>query len=231
MENIEINITNIRETLETKLTDSGWDKMLSPYINGLSFDHIVSTLVDNVENGRRFTPKFKEIFNNFYECKYSDLKVVIVTQDPYTQLGVADGIAFSCSKKDKTEKALEYMFNALHGDHENHNNDLRRWSNQGVLLLNTALTCEINRVGSHYGIWKSFTSYLFDNINRHNSKIIFVLMGKKAEEWIPLLSNQLIFKVAHPMSAIYNKERWEHKNIFNKVNTALEKQGKTCIDW
>jgi len=231
MDKIEINIEILRENLNSKLALSGWDKMLSPYTNGLSFDHIMNTLVDNVNQGKRFTPRFKDVFNSFNECHYNDIKVVIVNQDPYTQLGIADGIAFSCSKQGKTEKSLQYIFKALYGEHEGYNNDLRRWSNQGVLLINTAFTCEINKIGSHYGIWKSFTEYLFDNLNKHKPKTIFVLMGRKAEEWIPLLSNQLIFKVAHPISARYNNDRWEHKGIFNKINTALEKQGKTCIDW
>ena len=226
---MDIDINLLRDNLNNKLKDSGWDRMLSPYVNGLSFDYIMNKLRDSVEQGLRFTPKFKDVFNGFYECPYDDLKVVIVGQDPYPQLGVADGIAFSCSIKGKAEKSLQYILKAL--EDEDGSVDLRRWSNQGVLMINTAFTCEINKIGSHYGIWKSFTEYLFDNLNKHKPKTIFVLMGRKAEEWIPLLSNQLIFKVAHPISARYNNDRWEHKGIFNKINTALEKQGKTCIDW
>ena len=144
MDKIEINIETLRETLNTKLAESGWDKMLSPYTNGLSFDHIMNTLVDNVNQDKRFTPRFKDVFNAFYECPYDKVKVVIVGQDPYPQLGVADGIAFSCSRKGKTEKSLQYIFKALYGEYEGHDNDLRRWSNQGVLMINTAFTCEIN---------------------------------------------------------------------------------------
>ena len=163
MDKIEINIETLRETLNEKLVVSGWDKMLTPYTNGLSFDHIMNTLVDNVNDGKRFTPRFKDVFNAFYECPYDKVKVVIVGQDPYPQLGVADGIAFSCSRKGKTEKSLQYIFKALYdGEYEGHDNDLRRWANQGVLLLNTAFTCQVNKIGSHYAIWKSFTEYLFE---------------------------------------------------------------------
>jgi uracil-DNA glycosylase len=231
MDKIEINIETLRETLNTKLAESGWDKMLSPYTNGLSFDHIMNTLVDNVNQDKRFTPRFKDVFNAFYECPYDKVKVVIVGQDPYPQLGVADGIAFSCSRKGKTEKSLQYIFKALYGEYEGHDNDLRRWSNQGVLMINTAFTCEINKIGSHYAIWKSFTEYLFDNLNKHKPETIFVLMGKKAEAWQILLGNQIIFKVAHPASAAYRGGKWEHLDVFNKINNALEKQGKTCINW
>ena len=228
---MEIDINILRDNLNSKLKDSGWDRMLSPYVNGLSFDHIMKTLIENVENGKRFTPRFKDVFNGFYECPYNDLKVVIVGQDPYPQLGVADGIAFSCSRKGKTEKSLQYIFKSLYGEHEGYNNDLRRWSNQGVLMINTAFTCEINKIGSHYGIWKSFTEYVFDNINRHNPKTIFILMGKKAEAWQTLLPNCKILKCSHPASAAYRGGEWDSNDVFNKVNLELEKQGKTCIDW
>ena len=162
---MDIDINLLRDNLNNKLKDSGWDRMLSPYVNGLSFDYIMNKLRDSVEQGLRFTPKFKDVFNGFYECPYDDLKVVIVGQDPYPQLGVADGIAFSCSIKGKAEKSLQYILKAL--EDEDGSVDLRRWSNQGVLLINTAFTCEVNKIGSHYGIWKSFTEHVFENINRH----------------------------------------------------------------
>tara|TARA_R110002072_G_scaffold266104_4_gene424984 strand:- start:1727 stop:2437 length:711 start_codon:yes stop_codon:yes gene_type:complete len=236
---MEIDINILRDNLNNKLEESGWDRMLSPYVNGLSFDHIMNTLVESVENGKRFTPKFKDVFNGFYECPYDDVKVVIVGQDPYPQLGVADGIAFSCSKKGKAEKSLQYILKQTIGDFTDTGRvmytpeecDLRRWANQGVLLINTAFTCEINKIGSHYGIWKSFTEYVFDNINRHNPKTVFILMGKKAEAWQTLLPNCKILKCSHPASAAYRGGEWDCNDVFNKANLELEKQGKTCIEW
>ena len=226
---MDIDINILRDNLNNKLENSGWDRMLSPYVNGLSFDYIMEKLRDSVEQGKRFTPRFKDVFNGFYECPYDDLKVVIVGQDPYPQLGVADGIAFSCSRKGKAEKSLQYILKAL--EDKDGDVDLRRWSNQGVLLINTAFTCEINKIGSHYGIWKSFTEYVFDNINRHNPKTVFILMGKKAEAWQTLLPNCKILKCSHPASAAYRGGEWNCNDVFNKANLELEKQGKTCIEW
>ena len=226
---MDIDINLLRDNLNNKLKDSGWDRMLSPYVNGLSFDYIMNKLRDNVEQGLRFTPRFKDVFNGFYECPYDNLKVVIVGQDPYPQLGVADGIAFSCSIKGKAEKSLQYILKAL--EDEDGSVDLRRWSNQGVLLINTAFTCEINKIGSHYGIWKSFTEHVFDNINRHNPDTIFILMGKKAEAWQTLLPNCKILKCSHPASAAYRGGEWDCNDVFNKANTILIKQDKTCINW
>jgi uracil-DNA glycosylase len=182
---IEVDIEQLRDSVNSTLVESGWDKMLSIFVNGLDFDYIVNNLVDCVNAGKRFTPKFKDIFNAFKECPYDDLKVVIVGQDPYPQLGVADGIAFSCSNKGKAEKSLQYINKALGTDHT----DLKYWANQGVLLINTALTVQINSIGSHYNLWKPFTSYLFDTINKVKPDTIFVLMGNKAQEWKVLIPN------------------------------------------
>ena len=230
---MDIDINLLRDNLNNKLKDSSWDRMLSPYVNGLSFDHIMNTLIENVEQGRRFTPKFKDVFNGFYECPYDNLKVVIVGQDPYPQLGVADGIAFSCSVKGKAEKSLQYILKQTTGKtvYTSEECDLRRWANQGVLLINTAFTCEVNKIGSHYGIWKSFTEHVFDNINRHNPDTIFILMGKKAEAWQTLLPNCKILKCSHPASAAYRGGEWDSNDVFDKANEILNTQDKACINW
>lgn len=224
---IEVDIEQLRDSVNSTLVESGWDKMLSIFVNGLDFDYIVNNLVDCVNAGKRFTPKFKDIFNAFKECPYDDLKVVIVGQDPYPQLGVADGIAFSCSNKGKAEKSLQYINKALGTDHT----DLRYWANQGVLLINTALTVQINSIGSHYNLWKPFTSYLFDTINKVKPDTIFVLMGNKAQEWKVLIPNCEKIKCSHPASAAYRGGDWDHNDVFNKVNKVLEKQNKTLINW
>jgi len=224
---IEVDIEQLRDSVNSTLVESGWDKMLSIFVNGLDFDYIVNNLVDCVNAGKRFTPKFKDIFNAFKECPYDDLKVVIVGQDPYPQLGVADGIAFSCSNKGKAEKSLQYINKALGTDHT----DLKYWANQGVLLINTALTVQINSIGSHYNLWKPFTSYLFDTINKVKPDTIFVLMGNKAQEWKVLIPNCTKIKCSHPASAAYRGGDWDHNDVFNKVNEILEKQNKTLINW
>ena len=165
--------------------------------------------------------------NAFVECPYDDLKVIVIGQDPYPQLGVADGIAFSCSNKGKAEKSLQYINKALGTDHV----DLRIWANQGVLLLNTAFTVEVNKIGSHMNMWKPFVEYLFDLINRHKRDIPVIMMGRKAEEWQVNLSNQKLYKVSHPASAAYRGGEWDCKNVFEEVNKELVKQQKDRITW
>jgi|TARA_R110000764_G_scaffold41079_4_gene92062 uracil-DNA glycosylase len=221
----------LKDKLKLDVKKGNWDDILLPFINSKAYDDVVTSLVSLVEGGQRFTPQFKDIFNAFKECDYDNLKVVIVGQDPYPQLDVADGIAFSCSKKGKTEKSLQYIFKALYGEYEGYNNDLRRWANQGVLLINTALTVEVNKIGSHYWNWKPFTEYLFTEINKNNKDIVFILMGKKAESWQLLLPNQIILKCSHPASAAYRGGVWDSNDVFSKANNELKKQDKTLISW
>jgi uracil-DNA glycosylase len=224
---MEPKIDNLKSQLKVDIEKSNWGNILTPFIDSKAFDEVVDSLVSLVDSGKRFTPKFKDVFNAFKECDYNNLKVVIVGQDPYPQLGSADGLAFSCSKKGKAEKSLQYINKAIDTDHT----DLRCWANQGVLLINTALTVEINKIGSHFWNWKPFTEYLFTELNKDNKDIVFILMGRKAEAWQLLLSNQKLLKCSHPASAAYRGGVWDSNDVFTKANQELERQGKTCIVW
>ena len=222
-------INLIKETLKEDLKVSGWDKILNPFLDSKKFDSITDTLIRLVEQNRRFTPKLKDAFNAFKETNLSDLKVVIVGQDPYPQLGVADGLAFSCSKTGKPQPSLKYILKEL-GDEDGDVN-LSRWANQGVLLITTAQTSEVNKIGSHLDLWKPFTEYIFESINKIDKNIIFVLMGRKAEAWQLIIPGQKLLKCAHPSAAAYNGDTWKADGIFERVNNELDKQGKTCIIW
>jgi uracil-DNA glycosylase len=230
MSDILLNIPEKRKKFLDLISDTGWSEILDPWIQGSDFDNVIYSLVNEVKNGNRFTPVLKDIFNAFIHCHYDDLKVIVIGQDPYPQIHTADGLAFSCSKKNKPEKALQYIFTALYGNHDG-DPDLKRWAEQGVLLLNTALTVKINNIGTHYAIWKPFIQYLFKEINTRKHKIPIILLGRKAEEWEHLFSNQIIFKAPHPTSASYSGTTWKHNDVFIKANIELEKQKKDLIQW
>jgi len=224
---MESTIDKFKTQIKTDANISGWDLVFNPFIDSTSFDTVYNFLEKSVNNGLRFTPPFKDVFNAFKECSYNDLKVVIVGQDPYPQLGSADGLAFSCSKKGKAEKSLQYINKAIGTDHV----DLRCWANQGVLLFNTALTVEVNKIGSHYNLWKTFAYYVFSTINKDKKDTIFILMGKKAEEWEIFLRDCKVLKCSHPASAAYKGGEWDHNDVFNKANLELKKQDKPLINW
>ena len=125
----------------------------------------------------------------------------------------------------------EYTFNY---DGEEYNVDLTRWANQGVLLLNSALTCEIDKAGSHHFVWKDFIAYTMDMLNYTDSGLKFVLMGKQAQELESMIGeHHHIIKVSHPASAAYTKTTWDCGDMFNACNNIIEGQnGPTFkINW
>jgi uracil-DNA glycosylase len=234
-----INLVEIKEKLIEKLKPSGWANKLKGFIQSSDFDKILETLYNEREDGKRFTPPLKDVFKAFEECPEKNLKIVFIGQDPYPQLGVADGMAFSCGVTMKSQPSLRNMFEAIEetvyqGFPTYQDPNLTRWANQGVLLLNTALTCQVDKIGSHYNIWNEFVMYVFDMLNFTNSGLIFVLLGAKAQELESIIGpNHYILKASHPASAAYTKTTWDCKNIFLRANEIIEaNNGKThTINW
>ena len=224
----QVNLEEVKLKLVEKLRPSGWADKLKGFIQSSDFDKVLETLYKLRDSGKRFTPPLKQVFRAFEECPVKELKVIMIGQDPYPHFGVADGLAFSCSNTMKPQPSLQKIFEAidfcLYNAEEppTHNPDLTRWANQGVLLLNSALTCEIDKVGSHYGVWKDFIAYTMDILNFTDSGLIFVLMGKQAQELEGLIGDHhYIIKTTHPAYASYTKQRWDCNNLFNEINKII----------
>jgi len=233
----ENEIDEIKQKLFDKLEPSGWGGIFKSFIFSSEFDDILNKLYTLSTEGKRFTPPLKQLFRAFEECPYNKLQVVIIGQDPYPTLGVADGISFSCSNTNKLQPSLKFILQEV--DRTVYNNhvvsedlDLKRWSNQGILMLNTALTVEVGKIGSHYDIWKPFTAFLLDLLNNYNPGLIYVYMGKKAEEWSELTGdNNYKFTVKHPASAVYNGSKWDSNDIFNKISALIKQNNGNEIIW
>jgi uracil-DNA glycosylase len=235
----QINLEEIKLKLIERLRASGWANKLKGFLQSSEFDKILAELYKLREDGKRFTPPLKEVFRAFEECHHDKLKVIMIGQDPYPQLGVADGLAFSCSNTDKAQPSLKNMFEAVEKTvyqewptYQDPN--LVRWANQGVLLLNSALTCQVDKVGSHYNVWKEFIAYTMDMLNYTDSGLIFVLMGKQAQELESMIGqHHYIIKVSHPASAAYTKTTWDCGDMFNEINKIINGQnGPTFkINW
>jgi uracil-DNA glycosylase len=207
-----------------KLKHNGWDKVLKSFIFSSEFDDIIIKLKTLTEADKRFTPPLKQVFRAFEECPYDQLQVVIVGQDPYPQLGVADGISFSCSNIGKIQPSLKFIFEEIertvYQEFPSYQEpDLKRWANQGILMLNTALTVEVGKIGSHYDIWKPFTAYLLDYLNSNKKTLVYLYMGKKAQEWSDMTddTDNIKFFVKHPASAAYNGSKWDSNNVFIEI--------------
>jgi uracil-DNA glycosylase len=234
----KLDIEEIKEKVYAKLEPSGWARVLRGFIYSKEFETIILTLAKQTRDGKRFTPTMKNWFRAFEECPYSELKVVIVGQDPYPGIHQADGIAFSLSQVEEMQPSLKYMLDAVNktvynGVNASRDMDLKRWSNQGVLLLNTALTTTIGKVGQHYLIWRPFIAYLFDWLTWHNNGLVYIYMGKKAEEWSDSVNdNNYKFFVTHPASASYNNmPYWDCKNVFQQASDILKKNYNFDIEW
>ena len=233
----ETEIDEIKQKMFAKLEPSGWGRIFKSFIFSSEFTDILSKLYELSVADKRFTPTLKQLFRAFEECPYDDLKVIFIGQDPYPQIGVADGISFSCGNTNKVQPSLRYIFGEIertvYQEFPSYQDpDLSRWSKQGILMLNTALTVEVGKIGSHYDIWKPFTAYMLDYLNNHNKELIYVYMGKKAEEWSVLTGdNNYKFTVKHPASAAYNGSKWDSNDIFNKISKLVEKNNGQKITW
>jgi len=221
-------INEIKQKLFEKLEPSGWGRIFKSFIFSSDFDEILTKLYKLSNEDKRFTPPLKQVFRAFEECPYDKLKVIIIGQDPYPKLGVADGISFSCSNTDKLQPSLKFILQEINrtvynGHEVSVDVDLKRWANQGVLMLNTALTVEVGKIGSHYDVWKSFTAYLLDTLNNYNPGLIYGYLGKKAEEWSALTNddNNYKFFAKHPASAVYNGSKWDSNDLFLKIDSII----------
>jgi len=227
-----------KQKIFDKLETSGWGTVFKQYIFSIEFEFILTSLYNLTNVDKRFTPPLKQVFRAFEECPYDQLKLVIVGQDPYPTLGVADGISFSCSNTNKLQPSLRYILGEVNrtvynGESVSTDVDLTRWSNQGILMLNTSLTTEVGKIGQHYDIWKGFTSYLFDYLNHNNKDLVYIYMGKKAQEWAEYVgdNNQKIF-TSHPASAAYTKQKeWDSDNAFLKAQIAVAENTGHIIKW
>lgn len=238
--NVTVNHEEVAAKLSNMLKDSGWHTLLKGFLVSEDFKKILEVLNTMVNDGQRFTPPLKQVFRAFQECPMPQLKVIMVGQDPYPQLGVADGISFSCSNTRKMEASLRYIFKAVNDTvYKGKSNikemdpDLARWSNQGVLMLNTSLTTEIGKIGKHFGLWDPFIKYLIDMLNSQEQPLVWVFLGKKAQELEDLISDHHIkLKVSHPASAAYQKESiWNCDDVFNKINQELKVLKAPTIVW
>jgi len=233
-----MELLEIKQKMFEKLKFNNWDKVFNSFIFSSEFDNILNELYNLSSQDKKFTPPLKQLFRAFEECPFDNLKVVIIGQDPYPQLGVADGISFSCSNTNILQPSLRYVLGevnkTIYGENlVSTDVDLKRWSNQGILMLNTSLTTEVGKIGQHYDIWKGFTAYLLDYLTHNKENIVYIYMGKKAQEWADLTgdNNHKLF-VSHPASAAYTKQKhWNSDDVFLKTQLLVKKYHNSDIIW
>ncbi len=185
---------------------------------------------------RTIYPPMNDIFNALRRTSYSDVKAVILGQDPYHGAGQAHGMCFSVKKGTPPPPSLQNIFKELKSDlgidPPNHG-ELTAWADSGVLLLNTVLTVREGAANSHKGMgWEQFTDRIIQLLNQREQPMVFLLWGGNARAKAGLITNpsHLVLQCAHPspLSAYNGFFGCRH---FSKTNEFLKQHGIEPINW
>lgn len=217
--------------------ESSWKAVLREEFAKPYFEQIVYFLKTERMAGKTIYPPGPLIFNAFDQTPFSEVKVVIIGQDPYHGAGQAHGLCFSVQDGVPPPPSLVNIFKEIQSDIGIQMNvkkgNLSHWAQQGVLLLNAALTVRANEPFSHSKIgWATFTDAVIQKIAEEKEGIVFLLWGKFAQEKQSLIdeTKHYVLKAAHPSPFSADKGFFGCKH-FSKTNQLLQKQGKDPIDW
>ena len=182
-------------------------------------------------------PPADDIFNAFHFTPLGKVKVLLLGQDPYHNVNQAHGLSFSVLPSQKEiPPSLQNIYQELHDDlgcYVPDNGYLKKWADQGVLLLNTVLTVRAHQANSHQKKgWELFTDAVIEAVNAQDRPIVYLLWGRPAQSKIPMLNNpkHLILKAPHPspLSAYRGFFGCKH---FSQANAFLQEHGIEPIDW
>lgn len=218
--------------------DEGWFTELEPFLCSPKGDLIFDALKEEKKHYKIY-PDALNCFNAF-KYKLENLKVVILGQDPYYTPGVATGLAFSISDKaKKVPPSLRTIEDEIRVSHFNEYKDMRyydrpfkynltHWADQGVLLLNTALTVRENEPSSHLKIWKPFINFVFLVLNKY--ELIYLLWGNHAKKYKDLIEDHNhILESPHPSPLARGFKGNNHFILTN--NILKEKKNEQGIRW
>lgn len=186
-------------------------------------------------------PKYENIFKCFEYCDYNNLKVIILGMDPYPQLGVATGIAFANNIKDGESTSLSPSLKIIKEaciNYEvphyftNFDPTLISWEKQGVLLLNSALTVETNKPGSHRMLWRPFIASFLSSLSISCCGIIYVLLGADAKSFKMYINSKssIILEANHPSYYARLNKRMP-SSLFEDINNEVQLRWNTKIKW
>ena len=187
-------------------------------------------------NSTQVFPPADDIFNAFHLTPLSRVKVVILGQDPYHNVGQAHGLCFSVKPDVDIPPSLVNIYKELRDDlgcYIPNNGYLVKWAEQGVLLLNTVLTVRAHQANSHRGKgWEEFTDAAIQALNRQDRPIVFMLWGRPAQTKKRMLNNpnHLILEAPHP-SPLSAYNGFFGSKPFSRTNLFLQEHGETPIDW
>ena len=216
--------------------ERSWKIVLEDQFASVNMSNLSKFLRSEKATGKIIYPPGKDIFNAFELTPFERVKVVLLGQDPYHGPGQAHGLSFSVRKGLRPPPSLQNIYKELSDDIgipiPKHGN-LEPWARQGVLLLNTNLTVEDGKAGSHsVRGWESFTDAVIKQLSQKRCNLVFMLWGKKAQQKGSLINQKrhLILEAAHP-SPFSANNGFFGSAPFSRANRYLLEHDIEPIDW
>ena len=224
------------------LFHESWHIKMKHFIESKECDDIYEFLKKESKRGKKIAPLSPNVYRCFQETPLDDVKVVMIGMCPYHTFidgsPVADGLLMGCSVTGKLQPSLEKFYEGVEKDvynglnlHYTKKPDVSYLAKQGVLMLNAALTTEMNKAGSHIKLWEPFTKYLLEEVLAPTG-VPYIFLGKDAsvyERYLPPFSWS--FTLSHPASASYKQSDWDTEGVFTRVNKILRDNNNFSIEW
>lgn len=240
-DNALISIQTIRtmkiEEVILKIIPAAWTLLFETMLDEL--EH-AGKIIENDLKDKRLLPDIEDIYNSFVYVSPDNVKVVILGMDPYLQIyngvPVATGRSFECRADLPIERSLSNIltvcFKTIEGFKRPKNGDLSKWVEQGVLLLNTALTTKEKKSGAHIGPWSFFPEKVIRFLGEKKKNIVYMFWGKDAGEFIKFVPERrnLVLTASHPVARGHTNTFLDCDH-FNEANKYLEKNGRIPINW
>ena len=215
--------------------ENEWDNLLSDEFEKAYYKRLRSILANEYRT-QTIYPDMYDIFNALRYTSYSDIKAVIIGQDPYHGEGQAHGLCFSVKRGVEPPPSLKNIFKEIQaelGINPPDHGELTKWAKEGVLLLNAALTVRAGQANSHKNLgWETFTNRVIELVNQRETPVVFLLWGANARQKQSLITNPIhkILACAHPspLSAFNGFFGCGH---FKECNEFLQEHNMTPIDW
>lgn len=213
-----------------------WRSVLQEEFDKPYFKSLAAFLAAEEAAGKTIYPPREDRFAAFNATPFSKVKVVLVGQDPYHGPGQAHGLSFSVRKGVRFPPSLRNIFKELEADvgvPMPEHGCLQAWAEQGVLLLNTSLSVEEGKAGSHAKKgWETFTSAALTALAREREGLAYLLWGAHAQKKAAMVDPErnLVLKGAHP-SPLSAYRGFFGSAPFSQINAYLTRQGSSCIRW
>jgi len=212
-----------------------WFEILKPEFEKEYFKKLQAWLEDEYASQTIFPPA-NQIFNALNQVKFNDVKVVIIGQDPYHEIGQAMGMSFSVPTGIPLPPSLKNIYKEIESEFGipcEKTGDLTRWARQGVLLLNAVLTVREGQANSHKGKgWENVTAEIIKKLNERKEPVVFMLWGGNAKAFEQYITNKnhFVLKSAHP-SPLSAYNGFFGSGHFKKCNDILTELGQKPIVW